>query len=998
MSQKLLALFAAVLLVPVLLMAQGTGKIAGVVTDSENGQGLVGVNVYLEGTSLGAATDEDGYYVILGVGAGSYTLVAEYVGYNKFTVTDLRVQVGVTTNQDIPMTSTTLNLEQIVVTAEQDLVRKNVTTSSTVLGAGEIQQLPLRGVTNIIALQPSVVVQNGNVHIRGSRSDEVGYYVDGADVANPLSRNRATTIVNEAIEELAVESGAFDAEFGGANGGIVRSELRSGGQKFEGSLDWRVDGFGDPGDDFLGATSYGQTNTVATFGGPLFSDNIRFFAVYENAFQRDRDPRYWEPFSYTDVPVALVGFEPSGQQGVGVGVAGSPVDTVDIIWEGKTTPKLSNDRQTYTGTLLFDYSPVKLKFSSIYTETNTEYNATPIERMLNDRNGMIDFKNLLFNGKLTWVMNENMFLEARGTYFYNSSERKDPYFENSYLQWYNPQANRNYIGDELYDAYWYQDRPRLYNVKSFYFETPTNPYWTTYQKNQQQYYGFGANFTGQFGRVHELKAGIEAKQYTIRRYSVGASLWSQYEALQAQRPNLTEAEYQEEFKKTMDVDHYGYNWNGNSEEDGGPDGAKKPLFASFYVQDKLEYNDLILKLGVRFDYFDSDDKVFKDPLNPPTQNGVITEDAYEAVDPYFEVSPRIAMSFPASETLVFYTGYGRFVQMTQLQNIYEGRYATSAVLTGNFAFLNPAGRGLEPTETTNYEVGLRKSVGQYFALDINAFYRNIIGQIEPTRLVVDPTSSINNYNTLVNGTFATNKGVEIKFSLRRLNRLQGQLTYTYTDAQGTGSATNSGIAALEQNTEIPLVIAPLDWNQDHRGSLLLDYRFGKGDGGPVFEQFGANLIYTFNSGRRYTRSGGEYGQARASRVGVDSESDTRVRRPLEPINSSSTPFYSRFDLRFDKSFDIFESLSFNLYFEVLNLLDTKNVLNVYTRTGQPDDDGFINNFSAPERENAVDAYGEEFVSLYKDINIANGEAYRAVLGNEIYDTPRQVRLGFKLQF
>lgn len=973
MSQKLLVFLMTLAFVPVLLFAQATGKVAGVVTDSETGEALVGVNVYLDGTSLGSATDEDGYYVILGVPSGTYTIIAEYVGYNKMTYEGMRVTSAVTTNQDFAMTSTALQLEDVIIYAQRDLVQKNVTSSLSVLEAGDIQQLPIRGLTNLIALQPSVVVQDGNVHIRGSRRDEVGYYLDGADISNPVNRVRATTIINEAIEEIAVEAGAFDAEFGGANGGLVRSELRSGSGKFEGSVDWRVDGFGDAGDSFLGATSYGWTNTIITLGGPLFTDKIRFFLAQELDFKRDRTPRFWESFAYNDLIAPRNGFESDPN---------APIDTVDVVWDGKYTPQNSDDRKSTNATILFDFNPFKVKLGATYTDREFERNFSPIEEVLNPRKNTIVQNNLLLNAKLSWVLNPKMFIDARLTYFYNSQEDQDAWFGNAYKQWYDPDLNA------AKGAKFYLDRPRTYNLFSFTFDPYGNPYEAVYNKSRQEYYGVALNYTGQLGKIHEFKAGFDLKLYTVRSYGI-------------QVDNVETLDYtgdDDTFARENNVNHYGYAIDGTEGNDEGFHGAKQPQFASLYLQDKMEYNDLVLKLGLRFDYFDADDRRFIDPENPATENGIITEDAYEAVDPYMEVSPRIAMSFPASETLVFYTGYGRFIQMTQLQNIYSGNYAVSTVLVGGYAYLNPVGRNLEPTETVNYEVGMRKQLGQFAALDIAAFYRNVKGQIQPERINTSAGSTVQSYNTLVNGTFSTNKGVEFKMTLRRTNRIQGQFNYTYTSAQGTGSATNSAVASLEQNSNIPTIISPLDWNQAHRGSILLDYRFAKGDGGPVFEQLGINVVYAFNSGRRFTLSGGDYGQSTAALAAVDFETDVRVRQPLEPINESETPWNHLWTLRVDKSFDIYKSFSAMLYLEVLNLFDTQNTINVYSRTGSSTDDGFINNFNSAKLEAAINNYGTEFVDFYKDVNIKNGEAWRTVIGTELWDTPRQVRLGLKLQF
>ncbi|RLA39972.1 MAG: hypothetical protein DRR06_18205, partial [Gammaproteobacteria bacterium] len=186
------------------------------------------------------------------------------------------------------------------------------------------------------------------------------------------------------------------------------------------------------------------------------------------------------------------------------------------------------------------------------------------------------------------------------------------------------------------------------------------------------------------------------------------------------------------------------------------------------------------------------------------------------------------------------------------------------------------------------------------------------------------------------------------------------------------------------------------FNNLHKGSVILDYRFAKNDGGPVFNQSGLNFIFNFNSGHPFTLAGGAYGQTSFARSAVDFETDTRSREPVEPLGSSTTPWNFVFDMRLDKSFDLVNTLSLNIYLEVLNLFDTQNVLNVYSRTGLAEDDGFINNFDAKELESAITSYGPEFRDFYNDVNIKNGETFREI--GELWGIPRQVRLGLKLSF
>jgi len=231
------------LLIPAFVFAQSSGKIAGVVKDKSTGEPLPGVNVVIEGTTMGSATDIDGYYVILNVPVGVYTLKASYIGY-------------------------------------KDVKIENMT-------AKQIENIPVRGLGNLLALQNSVVVQDGQIHIRGSRSEEVGYYLDGASTLNPLSNTNAIYVIQEAIEEFQVLAGGYTAEFGGANAGIIRTQIRTGTPDYHFSVDFQTDKFAKEGEKFLGTYSYRHHILVGTVSGPLINKKIRFFLAAENNFQGD---------------------------------------------------------------------------------------------------------------------------------------------------------------------------------------------------------------------------------------------------------------------------------------------------------------------------------------------------------------------------------------------------------------------------------------------------------------------------------------------------------------------------------------------------------------------------------------------------------------------------------------------------------------------------------------------------------------------------------------
>ncbi len=139
------------------------------------------------------------------------------------------------------------------------------------------------------------------------------------------------------------------------------------------------------------------------------------------------------------------------------------------------------------------------------------------------------------------------------------------------------------------------------------------------------------------------------------------------------------------------LDNYGYDTFGNELND-GVNGPKKPIFAAYYIQDKMEFSDLVLNLGFRLDYIDTDSKTFSDPSNVKFDaEGIIDPNYMVEVDPTVQLSPRLGFSFPVTDQTVFHAQYGKFIQQSQLRNIYLGFNRTSDIVKGGFAELNPVG-------------------------------------------------------------------------------------------------------------------------------------------------------------------------------------------------------------------------------------------------------------------------------------------------------------------
>ncbi|MCB0289351.1 MAG: carboxypeptidase-like regulatory domain-containing protein, partial [Calditrichaeota bacterium] len=154
--RPLLAFFLAICLAAPAL-AGTTGKIAGVVKEKDSGEPLIGANIYIDGYPFGAATDLDGYYYILNVPPGTYTLVAQMIGYQEVRMTNVRVNVDLTTKINLDLGTETVEGAEVVVTADRPLINKDLTSTSVNITADEIKALPVDDFNEVVNLQAGVV-------------------------------------------------------------------------------------------------------------------------------------------------------------------------------------------------------------------------------------------------------------------------------------------------------------------------------------------------------------------------------------------------------------------------------------------------------------------------------------------------------------------------------------------------------------------------------------------------------------------------------------------------------------------------------------------------------------------------------------------------------------------------------------------------------------------------------------------------------------------------
>ncbi|OUV70009.1 MAG: hypothetical protein CBC83_09390 [Flavobacteriales bacterium TMED123] len=366
-------------------------------------------------------------------------------------------------------------------------------------------------------------------------------------------------------------------------------------------------------------------------------------------------------------------------------------------------------------------------------------------------------------------------------------------------------------------------------------------------------------------------------------------------------------------------------------------------------------------------------------------NGDLSTDAFKDYDPQTVIMPRIAFSFPISDEAQFFAHYDVLTQRPpERSNFNPTEYY---FLEQNIGGLlnNP---DLKPEKTVDYEIGFAQTLSLKSALTISLFYKELRDMIQVMNL---PGAYPGRYMTMQNLDFGTVKGLSVAYDLRRTNNVALTANYTLQFADGTGSSATSGYSLA--NTEQPNLrtMTPLSFDQRHTISLSVDFHYGAGKdyNGPVlfgkkiFERAGFNALLSAGSGTPYSKQ---------SNITQEAAFGINDRSTLEgTLYGSRLPWQSRVSAKINKEFEIKwndkKNSYVNVYLQVQNLFNAKNIINVYRATGNPDDDGYLS-ASASQNEINTTNNPESFVDLYR-IKVDNPSHY---------SLPRMMNLGLTISF
>ena len=535
------------------------GKITGKVAEKETGSPAIGVNVVLIDTYLGSATDENGRFTILNIPPGTYSIRVDAIGFATITMKDVRVTTAQTTELSFTLEEAVIEGQEVTVIAERPLVQKDLTASQRVTTAKEIEDMPVESFLGVLTTHAGVSQSAGGaLHVRGGRSNEVGYYIDGVSVSNPFYTNSlAVNVSNKALEEMKLVSGAFNAEYGNAMSGVVNVTIKDGGKNYDGSLSYYTGDYSSSAHDIFPNIDDQDFSANSTFDGFISGPVLPFLGdklTFNVSLRRSESEGYLYGIREHN-PSDYAYFPPSGDwyiQNTGDSsyVPMNPSQSTNAL--SKITWRVSPTMKISTQSIL---SKAQSKsYSHAY-----KYNPDGVGTSFSANNN--------HSIKINHSLSPKSFYEAN-----------------------------IFISDTDYKNYLYEDTTDSRYVSTDYINTePTSATFLfggtqmghTYRVSNSV--GGKFDFTIQMNDRHELKTGFSFRRDNLEERNF--SILYNYNFRQPTVLPENESPYHVYYKK-------------------------EALQYSAYIQDKMEYSSMIMNLGVRYDVFVPNDSSITDLVYP----------------------------------------------------------------------------------------------------------------------------------------------------------------------------------------------------------------------------------------------------------------------------------------------------------------------------------------------------------------------------------------------
>ncbi|MGE5479586.1 MAG: TonB-dependent receptor [Chloroflexota bacterium] len=1059
MRKFIAVLFLVILGTPLTMHAGLYGILKGKVVDDE-GKGVVGASVLVEGTSRGTyVKDKNGSYTITNIPSGVYQIKFRSVGKTEVTK-EARISADQTTELNVTLTEKSSRTGEIEVIANKDLIRKDQQGSQSVLSGKELQNVAREGVLNVVSISAGVQSSGGGFYVRGSRSTETQVRVDGLDVSNQitgtlgLGGNGYYPMVSQfATEEVQVKTGGFSAEYGEATGGVVNTVVKTGKDNmYEGLLRWRGEL-----EALYGSQSSGVE--IVDEGTRLRAVSAGEGAKLQGAGENQIDAQFSGPIPFLSKSTFSIsgvtkfdkysgGYEIYDPLGNNLGhLPGNDTWMRNIT--GRMSFGISENLNLLVGGTWGLTTAQGNGWAWLYQNDKgilpngaqtqmTEAQAKQIVGNQFVNNVMTRINHTLsstsfYDLTLSYNQNDDIYgrrMNVNPLGFFSGYDIYEPVDELIYdgkglVKGRN--ENGKIIGDKIIDIY--QSATTLAKTEDGFLELdmPTrNPI--------TGFYEGGSYFQGT-----DNPYGIQGSFYSGGNNSgFDYRLSTYWQADGSYTSVFNTSDFNHVFKTGFEVKLYTLNryqvgnpWDGNpfydvyTDQYGGNiyadnqtvwDKTSKPFEPrkyGLYFQDQIAYKGIIISPSIRFDLFDPNAQY---RTSDSTFTSIRADSGFAPASMKFQISPRINIAYPVTDQTRLNLAYGIYYKMPQLSSLYD-KFAVDLLRTGDILG-NP---NLGPQRTNQYQVSLEQIIGEDMLFTATAYYKDIYNELGVTYVDAVPNpfyiSSVNEYGN--------SRGIEFEFRKRPTDHIGLNINYTISQFEGTAPDATSNYGSptdvYSGKQAFPLEPFPQPWDSRHNVKMMLDFVWNQNEGPAIggiqfLENMNINFTGTYRSGFPYTKT------------------DKNGNR-LSEINAERQPSFWRLDSRITKLFymsDWFgESMgrsSLEFFADIINVTNRTAIVGFFSATGDPLDNGSslarqIGSFNAtpwykeatyanPEsyRPDQYDMYGRRLYNEAADFNhngvVEQSEKYQSYLeviktsirnrGN--FQAPRTVAIGATFRF
>jgi len=952
-----------------------SGKIRGRVVDSTSKNPLAGANVLVlpVGSGRGTMTNEDGEFVLPNLMTGRYNVKVSYMGYASTTIQDIDVSPGGTTEILFSLTIAAIEGQEVNVVAEsmENTIDIKTVVSQVKYSGEQLNKMPVSNFTDVIANAGGVVKteagRSRGIHMRGGRSGEVAFYVDGILTNDPVDRSQGVQIDKEAIDVLTISKGGFSAEFGEAMSGIVTVITKSGSkQDISGNLIFETDQLASNNSKYN--NNYSKYNMQ--FGGPFpgLKNYLSFYISGSYVGSDITSPRsvklphstYTHPmgtFKLTFSPphsglnaVVSASYEDKAAENYSHGISkGDWLRDYYKTFEGsrRFSLQIQNTLGKNTAWRLmlstfehhtnygsgenisykdFHYLSTRLDWVN-YAMKNGWYDPNTRKwKGLTDNNGLplISDNYFVIDDLSSGTENNPIQLsslpfEEQAFYYYYYTQGKQ--FDFATGKWSSEAEKVVAYNQRWHEAGTWYIPAYLDQESNYYDAVDTTAYFKEFDEAEYASYLFGDD---DFQRSHDLWSylgnmhnGYYYDRDIFNVYTYGPGRPRSHKSISSH----SSVEFQMNSQWTIrNAAKFGFKATASTMDYRDIQFANQnpyfdsyyyePLSGSAYAENTFENNDFILMTGLRWDYFDPNVQSLKTSLL--VDEGVVER---QPADIKLKLSPRLGINFNASDKTAIYTNYGYFVQFPQYSEMYQNVYAD--ISSGLPLVGNP---NITPEETIQYQFGLAHRFSESLSLEIVSFFKDQMNLATNRTYPVLIDGQVATVTVMEMEDYAKIKGIEFKLKLNNFSNLTGDIDYTWMSAKGTGSSNREYyyLYIFDSDRPLPVKEYPMEFDLTHSVKFNLNYYLPKKNNssftGKFFSDWNFNFQGNLSSGAPYTPTD-IYGKA-------------------QEIGSKRMPGYKSLDMRVEKYFN-----KFSAYFDIRNLFNWINTTYVYSYSGEPDTNG-----------------------------------------------------------